>query len=266
MNAWQLAQQLRHELATITWQYGSGHVVFGERSVLVVAGSPTEDQIPPGFPFALITVDGGDPDPDEPSLITQAFSVTAVAESAGDPMGEHGMIGSSRADLGKSVGAGILEVAERVRAATQKLTGFDGASIVVSGSAIGEPLVLGRGRHMVSQRFTLSALCTSQPFYASPQQFRRNGNTLRWRGDHCEARFDFLQYRVGWLLGSTPPTSPDQAGVTTVYSGTARECVTPIVGNRSYAVWADYSPRGVLYEVADPLSSATIVGSWVYTS
>lgn len=260
MNSWQLAQQLRHELATVVWAAGSGQVVFGERSVLVVAGSPAEEEIPPGFPFALVTIDAGEPDPDEPSLIVQGFSIAAVSEAAGDPMGEHAMIGSARADLGKSAGAGILEVSERVRAAVQKLTGFDGAAIVVSGSAIGEPLNLGKGRHAVTQRFTLQAICTSQPFHAAPQQVARQGNTIRWRGDHCEARFDFLRYRIFWATGTTPPATP--AAGTLAYTGTAREAAVTIVPGRTYAIFADYDPRGTGTVAA---SSEPIVGSWFRT-
>lgn len=260
MNPWQLAQQLRHLLATVRWPAGSQAVVFGERSVLVVAGTPGEDSIPPGFPFALISVGGGEPDPDEPSLLVQAFSVMVVTEAVGDPMGEHAMIGAARPDAGKSAGAGLLEVAERARSAVQKLTGFDGASIVLSASGIEEPLTLGRGRHVAMQRFSCSALCTSQPYYAAPQQMSRTAGILRWRGDHCEERFDFARYRVGWVAGTTPADTP--AGTTIVYTGTAHECALTITPGRVYQVFADYSPRGS----ATPTNSSDAqVGSWVRT-
>lgn len=260
MNSWQMAQQLKHVLGAAEWADGSGEVVFGPNSVIVFAGAPTEEEIPAGFPFALITIEDGTPDPDAPSLIVQGFRIAAVVEAAGDPMGEHAMIGSARADLGKSGGAGLLEVSERVRAAVQAMTGFDGAAIVVTATRIGTPTVLGKGRHAVVGEFSLDALCTSQPFHAAPQQVARQANTIRWRGDHCEARFDWLRYRIAWAAGTTPPATPG-AG-TVVYTGTAREAAVTIVAGRAYAVFADYDPRGT----GSPASSSSpVVGSYFLT-
>lgn len=261
MNPWQLAQQLKHELATVAWEDGSAQVVFGPRSVNVYAGRPSDDELPVAFPFAMVTIDAGIPDADEPSLIRQTFSVVIAVETAGDPLGEFAVIGSARADLGKSAGAGIGEVSERVRSAIQKLSAFDGASILASGSGASALETLGRGRQVAIESYALEALCTSQVFYASPQQVRQaSAAVLRWRGDHCSPRFDFLRYRVGWVTGQDPAASPDDA--TIVYTGTATECATTIVGNRTYSVWADYDPRDTGNVAA---TSESIVGSYVAT-
>lgn len=260
MNPFQLAQQLKHMLQTVAWDDGSGEVVFGTQGVFVAAGDVQEDSIPPAFPFALVTIDNGTPDPDEPSLIRQTFSIAIAVEVSGDPIGEHSVIGSSRSDLGKSVGAGIAEVAERVRFAVQKIATIDGAPIVVSGSGVSAPKPVGRGRHVAMESYTLDALCTSQPVYSAPQHVSRFGEALRWDGTLCSPRFDFLRYRVAWKAGATAPASP--ADGTVVYTGTAQECALTFAGNRTYAVFADYDPRGNGSVAA---SSAAVVGSYVRT-
>ena len=88
MNSWQLAQQIRHELQLVSWEQGSADLVFGSRGVLVYAGALSEEQHPPGFPFALVTVGSGSPDPDDPDLIEQQFGIIAAVQVVGDPMGQ----------------------------------------------------------------------------------------------------------------------------------------------------------------------------------
>ena len=262
MNAWQLAQQLKHTLATLAWPGGAGAVVFGPRSVFVYAGSePDPGDVPPAFPFAAVTIDAGTPDPDEPGLIERRFVVVVAAEAAGDPLGEHAIIGSSRVNVGRSAGAGVSEVAERVHTALRSLTGADGAAVVVSAAGVSAPRTLGDGRHVAFETLTLSAWCTAAPYYAAPEQFRRVGQVLSWRGAHCSARFDFLRYHVGYVTGSTPAASPEDFAAT-VYTGTALEAAATIVAGRTYSVFAEYDPRGV--ETAAAYSQAT-VGTWVAT-
>ena len=63
---WQMAQQIKHELAQVAWPGGARDVVFGSRGVFVYAGAPPSDEEhPPGFPFALVTIGGGSPDDDD---------------------------------------------------------------------------------------------------------------------------------------------------------------------------------------------------------
>ena len=260
MNAGQLAQQLKHELATITWPGGS--VVFGPRSVFVYAGAvPSDEEMPPAFPFAAVSIGSSTSDDAQPDLITQTFSVGICVEVAGDPLGEFAVIGSSRANLGKSAGAGVTEVTERVRAAINRLTIFDGASIVVSGTgttAVSSPI---RGRHVAAEELTVQALCSAAPHYSAPQQVRRSGNIVSWVGAHCSNRFDFQRYRFGYVTGSTPATTP--AGLTSViYTGPALEAATAIAPNRVYQVFADYDPRGTGTTAA---SSEPVVGSYFRT-
>ncbi len=242
MNAWQMSQQIKHKLATVTWPDAAGEVVFGSRSVFVYAGGPpNEEELSPGFPFALVTIDSGTPDPDHPDLIEQQFSVMSVVEVAGDALGEHAVIGSSRANAGRSTGAGVAEVAERVRAALQFMTSYDGAHIIVNASGTGAPSTIGRGRHIAFDQFTVTAMCTSQPYYAAPERFTVAGGTATWVGAQCSSRYDFLRYRVGYVAGAIPVESPSDA--TIVYTGTATTA-TGVTGGGVYMVWADYSARG----------------------
>jgi len=263
MNPWQMAQQLKKELQTVTWPSGSGEVVFGPRSVFVYAGAPpSEDQHPPGFPFALITIGGGTPDPDDPGVIEQTFTIAIAQNVVGDPLGENAVIGGSRADFGKSAGAGIAEVSERVRSAVQAMTAHDGAAVVVTGSGVGAPATMGQGRHIALDEFTVTALCTSQPRYAAPQELHLVGQTWSWEGDWCTPRFDFVQFRLGYVEGSTPATSPGGLdGI--IYTGSNTEYPAAAAPGRVYQVFADYNGHGSASLSVVAASSDAEVGSYV---
>ena len=243
MNPHQFAQQIKHRLEQLAWVDGSADPVFGTRgSVLVYAGSLAEDQTPPGFPFALVTIDAGEADQDAPGLIEQRFSVITAVEVAGDAMGEFAIIGGARPDLGSSAGAGVAEVAERVRSALQELTGVDGAHVQLSAASTAAPRTLGRGRHLAYDEFALVALCTSQPYYAAPVQLRRTGAAWSWVGAHCSSRFDWKQYRLAYKAGATPPATPaDADGV--VYTGSNTNATHTGLNGRAYSVFAHYDPR-----------------------
>lgn len=236
-----MAQQLKFLLTRVAWPNGS--VVFG-REVYVYAGTqPDDSALPAGFPFALVTINDGKPDPDDPDLIAQDFTMVTVVNVAGDPLGEFAIIGGSIADAGKSAGRGSAEVAERMRSAVQRLTGFDGAPLIVSGAGAVAPATVSKGRHLVAEQFVVTALCTSQPFYQAPQLFRLIGDTFSWFGDQCKARFDFLQFRIGWITGTTPAeTVDDFEGI--AFTGTTSVAVPVTVPGRTYSVVADYAARG----------------------
>lgn len=252
MNPWQLAQQIKHELTLAKWPSGSRGLVFGT-SVYVYAGAPNAEDRPPAFPFALIAVDSGTPDADDPGLIEQQFSIATAVEVAGDPLGEFAVIGSSRADLGKSGGAGSAEVAVRVRETLQALTAYDGASIIVSGSGVGGSTLLGsEGRALAFDEYTVTALCTSAPLYAAPQTLKVAGDTWSWSGSWCSARFDFASYTLGFKIGTTPATgAADLDGIT--YTGTDTETVAAAVSGRVYHIFANYVSRGTTVEGSSPV-------------
>lgn len=242
MNPLQTAEQIKHLLSTVTWPGGSQDAVFGTRSVHVFAGTPTEEQIPAGFPWALVTFEPGEADEDHPEFIRQSFNILHACEVAGDPLGEFSIIGGSAADLGKSAGRGSAEVGARVRAAVADLTGIDGSKVIVSLTQPGAPTPVGRGRHIVVDEHTVEAWCLSQLHYAAPQEVVNTAGSLAWLGPHCSDRYDFVQYRVVEKAGSDPSTDPTDG--TVVYTGSAAAAPGVASSGNTYTVFADYSSRG----------------------
>ena len=242
MNPWQLAQQLKHELQQVAWP--SGGVVFGDGAVFVYAGAaPSDEELPSALPVAFVTIDAGEADPDDPALLAQGFTIATVVEVAGDPLGEHAIIGGARPDAGSSAGAGVAEVSERVRSVLQKLTGYDGAPLQVSASGTGAPATIGRGRHLAFDELRLAALCTSQPHYTAPQQLRHATGAWTWDGTSCSRRFDFARFVLGYVTGADPvATVADLDAI--VYQGTASTFTAAATSGRVYHVFAVYDARG----------------------
>lgn len=246
MNPWQLAQQLKHELGEATWPEGLGEVVFGPASVIVHAGGPIDESAhPPRFPFVLITIGSGVPDGDDPELLEQSFELVVAAEVAGDDLGELAVIGGSRRDYGTSTGAGVAEVAARVRATVGSLTAYDGAAIIVSASGTGGGGSIGQGKHLAFDGFDVRALCTDSPSYRAPEQFKVVGDTWSWAGEWCARRFDFSFFRIGYVSGSTPSLDVTLADLDAViYDGEGQQVSYPPVAGRVYYLFAVYDSHG----------------------
>ena len=255
MNVWQVTQSLKHKLQTVAWTLPSGHaagstdVVFGITGVHIYAGTPpSEEDIPPAFPFALITVDMGSPDSDSADIIEQQFSIVVAVQTLGDPLGEQSIIGGPRPDRGKSPGAGLLEVLERVYAAIGELTAYDGSALIVSSTGSASPQPLGRGRHVAFEEISVTATCTALPLYAAPEQLKvatvDAQQVWTWEGAHCSSRFDFRQYRFGYKTGSTAVDTVEGLTATLYAGASATFTHTPVAG-RVYQVFTDYDPRGV---------------------
>ncbi len=265
MNPWQMAQQIKHKLKAVVWPLapsGTTEVVFGDQGVTVFAGTPTEEQIPPGFPWCLVGIGTGTADEDSPDLLEQQFALITGVDVAGDPMGEHSIIGGAVADLGKSVGRGIAEVAARVRAAVENLTGADGARIMLSTTSIDTPSALGRGRHLTIDEHTMTAICTSDLQYSAPQVVRHDlgeAEVWNWEGAHCSNRFDFVQYRLVRKAGITASTDPTDG--TVIYTGTAATTTQTATSGFTYTVFADYSSRKQTSVIEG--SSSAEVGSYL---
>lgn len=262
MNSWQMAQQIKAELQAITWPGGGQEVVFGQNGVIVHAGTLSEDEHPRAFPFALVSIGAGAPDPDAPDLIEQQFDIVTAVRVRGDHMGEHAVIGGARPDIGSSSGAGSSEVAERVRAALQGLTRYDGAAMIVSGTGVAQTQVMQDKAHVAYEGYTVTAQCTSQPFHTAPQVLKRVANTFTWDATAAQQRFDFLHFVLGYVVGDTPADSPLDAGWTTIATTTYGMANATVAGGRTYQVFAAYDPRGT---AAAAYYSAAERGSYVAT-
>ena len=243
MNASQMAQQIRHVLATATWPQSPGDLVFGDRLAFVLAGLPEEDELPGAFPFVLVNIGSGTADPDEPDLFEQTFDVLTVADVPGGRMGEQALIGGAKSNNGTSANRGVLELNDRVRTALKDLRGVDGAALQLHATAAGAPVRLGRGRHLAVGESTFTGWVTAAPSYTPPSRLNRSGSVWTWSGAQCSARFDFIRYRLGYVAGSVPAQTPDDLDVV-VYTGTAATKTIAPVSSKTYSVFADYGPRG----------------------
>jgi hypothetical protein len=257
-----MAQQIRSELQAVTWPGGSA--VFGStgQNVAIFAGEPSEEQIPARFPWALVGIGSGDADPDDPQFLTQQFEVIVAANVMGDVLGEQAVSGGPSADLNKSAGRGVAELAERARAAVEDLTGADGAKILLSSQSMQGPRILAQ-RHLAFAVLTLSGLCTSAKHYAAPQELTRVSTTWTWKGAHCSDRYDFRRYTLGYRAGSVP--APTLADLTTiVYQGTAPTTTHTMVVGQVYSAIAEYSARKQS-GVTEGSSAGNEVGAFLVT-
>lgn len=243
MNARQMAQQIRQVLAAAVWPESPGDLVFGDRLSYVMAGLPEEDELPGAFPFVLVNIGSGTSDPDDPNLLEQSFDVLTVADVSGGRMGEQSLIGGAKSALGSSANRGVLELNDRVRDALKDLRGVDGAALQLRSTSTGSPERLGRGRHLAIGESSFTGWVTAAPSYTHPTRLAESSGTWTWVGAQCAARFDFLRYRLGYVDGATPATSPDDLD-TVVYTGTGLTTShTPVVG-KAYSIFADYGTRG----------------------
>ena len=254
MNGGQLAQQIKFELEKVVWNVPSGTTVFGGDGVRVTSGEPTQEQLPSAFPFAIVVLGDGSPDEWDDDLIEQTVTVMCVVAVAGDPMGEHAVIGGSTGDLTKSHARGSHEVAERARSAVRGLTVMTGAQITVTGVASSSPKNL-NGLQCVVEEFTVSAICTSDMHYAAPQEIKLAGSNWTWAGaTHCRGRFDFVEYDLVYKAGASPPSSPADGTSAGKVSGTEAISVSALA-SKTYCIFAVYNARknGLVEGASDPI-------------
>lgn len=236
MNPGQLAQQVKHLLASAAWD--DGCLVFGESGVSVIAGTPT--QPPTAYPWALVSIGAGEFDDEEPEMLRQSIGVYTGVRLAGDDLGEHAVIGGALGANGS--GRGIVEVDEIVRATVGRLTGADGCSVTLSASSVSGTGILEDNRALAFGELTLSAVCTSLPSFASPHRLKVSGGTWTWDGSECESRYDFVEYLLVDSPGPGPAASPSAGD--TVYQGTAATTDAAVSGVAT--VFAAYGDRGTL--------------------
>ena len=243
MNPWQMALQLRHVLRQIAWPVGAEALVFGEHQVAIFGGQPTGAAHPANWPWCLIGIGNALPDEDHPDLLRQNFGLTVAADVIGDRLGQSAIVGGPAADVGKSAGRGVHELAGEVRRAVSSLTGADGARILVTGIESGPVLAVEGGKHLATVEIGLAAWCTATPYYVAPQRLRYLVSKWMWNGAHCEARFDFWRYQLVRKTGTNPSLDPTDG--TIVYTGATPSFTGPQISGQTYTVFAEYNARGI---------------------
>lgn len=238
MNSWQIALEIRDRLRAAVWPRGDGELVFGAEGAYIVAGAPTEDTLPGGWPFALVFVGDGSADGDEPGLETTPVSVAVGVFQEGDVLGEQAIIGGPRFDsrLGTSEGRGILEVAAVVKSAIGDLSGYLGVPILFRMGSVPSVQAIEGGLHLVTQVLQFDALCTGQPEMLGPYNVVVSGDTVSWEA--CGATHGLIGY---YVVGSaTPITAP--SGGTLIGTTTTTSLTDASVSGYSYIyVFAGYS-------------------------
>jgi hypothetical protein len=257
---------MRALLEAVTWPAGSQEVVFGSNGrVKIYAGSPTEEQIPQSFPSALIGINTGPSDDDQHDLLDQQFTITTAVLVAGDPMGEFAVAGGGTADIGSSAGKGVLEVAERVRFALKDVVSVVGTKISLKLSSTETPVNLVE-KHLVTNDTVVRMWCTSDLYYAPPQEIAYAGGTWTWTGEnHCRGRHDFVSYALAYLVGATP--SSDWSDYTQVGVSVGTETIDHAqIAGRVYCVFAEYNRHGKSGETAIAgRSRGDRVGAYIVT-
>jgi len=247
MDPGQFAQQIKHILGAAEWS--DGCEIFGEPGVSVVAGAPTAP--PHAFPWALVSIQAGEFDQEDPELMRQSFGVYVGVRLPGDDLGEHAVIGGALGSNGS--GRGLVEVDVEVRRAVGKLTGADGCPVTLSAASASSTALLEDNTLLAMSELTVEAACTSLPSYASPQRLRDDSGTWRWEGAHCEARFDFVEY----LLVDTPSDpAADPADGDVVYQGTATSSTVSVSGTAT--ILAAYGSRLVTEGYSRPIRGAFV--------
>ena len=150
MNDWQAVRQLRFLLEAAAWPDGAAERVFGS---VTIAQMVDEDALAlKRFPQALLRVLDGNDDPETPALTTRRFELALVCHVAGDPFGEHALVGGARgsAGQGSSQGRGALEVLEEVRKTIGNVAGPEGVRFHVVSVATPAAVPVAAGTYTVA--------------------------------------------------------------------------------------------------------------------
>lgn len=219
MNPAQMLRQIRKVLQEAVWPDGSASVVVG-RGVYATAGFDPED-VPPRFPFVMLSLGSPTPDKDDPSLIDQEFIIEPVVGVEGDEFGENALIGGPRANAGKSAGRGLAEIESPLLGAVTLLLGADGTPIVLRYSGAPQVSALPDDRHILHRAHVVRCLCTVAPEYEPIRnlvvaQGAAGHATATWKNP--SARFDYRRTILVRKAGATAPASVTDG--TQVYLGT----------------------------------------------
>lgn len=264
MNEVQFLRQAKYLLKAATWPDGAAQRVWPPESVRVTAGpiEPLESDV--RFPLCLLSGSNERADEADPDLVALTLSATLVAQAEGGDFAERAVLGSPRAaGQGKSIGRGVLDLAERARDALGRLTGANGCPAVLVHDGDVEAEQAG-SVYLVAKRLSFRALGTIQPLYDAHRFLAAQalgGGVVRLTWRLAPTRFDMfdgagvrLKPVIRYAAGATAPTSPTAGTGVTIATATAETVDATVgAGQKSFALFAAYTESGhVLAEKYSP--------------
>ena len=134
---------------------------------------------------------------------------------------------------------------ERVYEAVGGVTGANGAGVSISTNGVSAVQTLtASNRHIAFEELTLTCAVPQGEVYAAPQHVRQVSGNIEWAGNHCKSRFDFQDFEIGYVSGSTPASAPGGVGWSQVATTTSLSTSHTMASGRAYSVFARYKPRG----------------------
>lgn len=266
MNVWQAAHQLKYLLDASVWSDPPTERVFGAVRVTPVV----DDRVLLDLRFPLVLIDPGDesPDADEGMIEDVSFELTLIQAAEGQDPAVAALMGGPRSrGAGSSLGRGVLELQEPLKAAVARLTGADGMRAVCryrGASAAQEMAGMG---YVVARRYRVEVSAHAVRHYEAPRYVKATGGAgqvaLTWTAP--PSRWDFHGLVLRRAAGSTAPATP-QAGTDVPVDPTATSItVTGLAaGAHSFALFAAYDetgsqgPERYSDQEADTIDSATV--------
>ena len=248
MNTLQILKQVRNRLRARVWDVVGGAVVFGS---VHVSQAPTAEAVDGfRFPIALIRPGSEASNPQIPASITFVVEVEIVVAVAGDQLGEHALIGASRAGgATNSEGRGLFEVEEQVKNTLGQMQTAEGIRIVGFSAGADRAGVVGDDLYVAARTLTFTLTGTADPYYHPVQRAAAVDAAGAGDADLTWAdppdRFDRRVIRIRRAAGATAPaTVTDGTQVTDAAIGDLAFTDSPGAGQFSYAFFAAYTDTG----------------------
>jgi len=251
VNLRQAVKQLQYLLQSRYWDDdNTNDLVFGSSGVRITTGLSADQAMGLRLPFALIKVQDGSSDDEDPQLSTETIEIAIAARGAQDQYGESAVVGSSRTSGdGNSQGRGILEVERELLSVLRNLDGTQGIAVAgVSKSQLAVEDVGGMVGFVAARAYQLDVDVVIDPyFHPVPRISAVNDTggqaTLTWILP--PDRWDRQEVILRRASGSTAPTSvTGGTGVTLASALPTTHADDPGAGTWSYAIFAGYDDDG----------------------
>ena len=156
---------LADKLKTATWPSGATELIFADHGVVVSTEDNDLTLQAVTVPAAVIRPTSAQSDPvhnEEPDLIHQVIVVRLIVSVAGDPVGEHALLGANDAgDVGTSQGRGLHEVEQRLFATISFLNVKDLLTIQHRASSADADTVDSRLGHIAYRDYSFETIVTA---------------------------------------------------------------------------------------------------------